>query len=1012
MDLPGERTSGPNENYQNKKTILGAVNITKQNLERDRKLKTKDKIDRLCIIYTNADNLLNKITELKLTILSLQTEPHIIAITEIKPKNLRTPLLKSEFNINGYELHIRDLNNKTERGVLIYTKVGLATSGLELSIDFTEGIFLKIELDDDKRLIFGNLYRSPSSKTENNIKINDAITSIARNTQDPVLIVGDFNYGEIDWNLIQVPDDSTHCNEQLFIKTLRKIFLIQHVTNPTRQRGSDTPHTLDLVITNDQFISDITHLSPLGKSDHCLLSFTCLLGSGIKINPEKFNLHKGEYEELRKYINSNWDPNFACMKDVNEMYGYLKKKIVDGMELFIPKYSSRIGGKGTKTLYPFNKDIEELIHKKHRKWTRLIETKSTQTAQDYKKIRNKVRAESREIIKLEQSNIAKCCKNNPKKFWKFVNSKTKYKTGIGDLKYTNDNGENKIATDDKDKAEALVGFFSSVFTLAEGDEVVEAELQPCQHPMSELSFLTDDILKKLSILKVDKSPGLDNIHPRVLKEIKDVITQPLKIIFDKSINSGTLPLDWKSGVVTAIYKKGAKTDVGNYRPVTLTSIPCKIMESIIRDHIMNYLTINKLISNKQYGFRKGRSTSLQLLHMLDRWTDFLENGGQMDTIYTDFEKAFDKVSHKRLVQKLNSYGIQPKIINWINNFLVGRNHCVRVNGKRSHWRSVLSGIPQGTILGPLLFIIYINDLPNICTEGTEVYLFADDAKFYKFIKTDIDHLILQNNFNDFQQWSNKWQLKLNVKKCKIISFGRGDIVKYNYSITSEQVESPLGREEYITDLGIVMDQELKFSRHIKDKINKAFSVLGVIKRNFKYLNADTLVLLYKSMVRVHIEYGQSVWAPHSITLSDELERVQKRATKLIHGFHKLKYSDRLQKCGLPTLKFRRLRGDMIETYKILTGRYDKEAAPELKLNKSSKARGNSYKLENHRTRYDLRKYFFTNRIVNIWNSLPDEVVLSTTTNQFKNRLDKFWMNQALIYDHKADLTGIGSRSQV
>jgi hypothetical protein len=189
-------------------------------------------------------------------------------------------------------------------------------------------------------------------------------------------------------------------------------------------------------------------------------------------------------------------------------------------------------------------------------------------------------------------------------------------------------------------------------------------------------------------------------------------------------------------------------------------------------------------------------------------------------------------------------------------------------------------------------------------------------------------------------------------------------------------------------------------------------MLGVIKRNFAHLTVDTFVLLYKSMVRSHIEYGHSVWAPYRKMDSEEIERVQRRATKLVKRISGLKYSERLKCCGLPTLKYRRIRGDMIETYKILTGKYDNEVIPKLELCKSTVTRGNSFKLATHRTRYDLRKYFFSNRIVNTWNSLPDEIVTSITTNQFKNTLDRFWGEQELLYNYKADLTGAGNRSRI
>ena len=647
----------------------------------------------------------------------------------------------------------------------------------------------------------------------------------------------------------------------------------------------------------------------------------------------------------------------------------------------------------------------------------MVETKDVDTVKQYKKIRNKVRSESRKIQASEQAEIAKCCKTNPKKFWKFVKQKTKYRCGIGDLKYKNDKNEEVVVKEDEDKAEAFVNFFSSIFTKEDDSDLIEdIKIHPCETPISDLSFTEKDILMKLKNLKLDKSPGLDGLHPRVLYEIREEIAYPLKLIFSKSLEDCVLPSEWKLGVVTAIYKKGSKTDMGNYRPVSLTSIVCKIMESIIRDHTMKHLTDNGLISNKQYGFMKGRSTSTQLLHMLDKWTKFLEGEGQIDAIYTDFEKAFDKVPHKRLIKKLHSFGIKLNLIYWITAFLHNRKHCVRVNGRLSQWKAVLSGIPQGSILGPLLFILYINDLPDICEGDAGIYLFADDAKLFKFIQSPADHLVLQTNINKLQDWSNKWLLKLNVKKCKAISFRRSSTEKYDYSIVVDQATSPLGREEYISDLGITLEENLKFKRHIHDvdKINKAFSMLGVIKRNFKGLTIDSFILLYKSMVRSQLEYGNSVWAPHKPNdgLIGEIERVQRRATKLVHGIGKLKYSERLKRCRLPTLRFRRYRGDMIETFKILTGVYDANVMPQLQLNSERRTRGHSLRLNTNTAKYDLRKYFFTNRIVSIWNSLPEDVIGSISVNQFKNRLDKFWCNQDVIYDFKADLTGIGNRSNL
>jgi len=220
-------------------------------------------------------------------------------------------------------------------------------------------------------------------------------------------------------------------------------------------------------------------------------------------------------------------------------------------------------------------------------------------------------------------------------------------------------------------------------------------------------------------------------------------------------------------------KKEAKLNVisNNYTPVSLTNVLCKVMESVIRDHIMKFFLDNDLFSNRQYGFLKGRSTVLQLLRIIDEWTSNLDSGRQIDCIYMDFEKAFDKVPHRHLISKLQAYRIHSKILLWITDFLDKRQFRVTINGKFSSWHDVLSRIPPGSILGPLLFIIYINDLPDVCNNlHTKLYIYADDTKLYRHICTREDRDKLQNGIHGVTDWASEWLLKLNVDKCCRISF--------------------------------------------------------------------------------------------------------------------------------------------------------------------------------------------------------------------------------------------------
>ena len=286
-----------------------------------------------------------------------------------------------------------------------------------------------------------------------------------------------------------------------------------------------------------------------------------------------------------------------------------------------------------------------------------MDTKCISDFNAYKCCRNKVKALVKDIYKNEQINIARDCKSNPKRFWNYVTSKTKSHQNIAELKYINDSGIQVKASSDQDKANVLSNYFSTVFNndFSDGDFINDSV--PTTE-MDQIDFSIADIVKRLGNLNVNKSAGPDQLHPRVLKEVRNKIAYPIKKLFECSLNTNALPTDWRSGNITPIYKKGSKSAAQNYRPVCLTSIISKLLESVIRDNILNHFFTNNLFSNKQHGFLKGRSTVTQLLKILDEWTERLEEGGQIDVIYTDLEKAFDKVPHKLLIKKTTSVQYQ------------------------------------------------------------------------------------------------------------------------------------------------------------------------------------------------------------------------------------------------------------------------------------------------------------------------------------------------------------------
>ena len=984
--------SQPKKVHTQKKKILPPPKVRTAKL-------TPSGLPAMNILFTNADQLnQGKMSELQQRITTYK--PMIIAISEVKPKIISKKITLQDFQIPGYTLHPTNLENGTGRGIAVYTHESINRSVIQIQVDskFEEACLLEIRLRGGDILLFGCIYRSPTTtgnSDQNNENLNDLLKAITRKNYSHRCIVGDFNYRNINWNN-WTTTHGAESKEAKFIETVRDCYLHQHINESTRIRGNDDPSTIDLVFTEEESqIADIVHQAPLGKSDHSVISlnFQCYLDYS---KPKKRYLyHKADWKGMREELEKDkWAENFVSLlqgETSEDAWVPIKSKLEYLKEKYVPTSTTK--GKPTwteKGTVPINEKLREAIRKKHAEHRHWIAKKKRGNAEaarlSYTRARNKVSQMMRKATRSFEKSVACSAKSNPKSFYSYVRRKMKTKTGVAPL-LEDVADKSSLKFGDDEKACILQKKFTSLFTKEPPGDV--PSLAKVTESLLFNIIITEKMVEEeVKKLKITKSPGPDDIHPLMLIQLVSYLKQPLAFLFNRTLKTGTIPEDWKKGKISSIFKKGAKNRAENYRPIGLTSIVCKLMEKFIKQAIQDYLLENNLLSTKQHGFISGRSTVTQLLRYLDECIEQISDGSVVDAIYLDFSKAFDTVPHRRLMSKLESYGITGEVKKWVESFLTGRSQTVKVNNDESPPAPVISGIPQGSVLGPLLFVIYINDLPD--TVNSFVYLLADDTKLMRKIKSEEDAKALQRDLDELEAWSNKWLLRFNPDKCHVLTIGKFENIRYTerYRLYGNELEHVFEEK----DLGVHIDSELKFDEHVSIKVNKANAMVGLIRRSFSFLDGELFKTLFTSFVRPHLEYAQAVWHPHLLKHKRIIENVQIRATKLVDGLKDLPYEERLLKLGLPTLEFRRERGDMIEVYNHIH-RYDRKVISPNFRQQFRPSRKHEFQLvENRPTDGERGRQFnsFYFRINRRWNNLPSKVVRAETVNAFKNQLDKEW----------------------
>ena len=903
------------------------------------------------MLLLNARSIRNKFLDLQALVAT--EEPALVAITESWMKTSKRDF-EGEFAIPGYQLFHKDREDREGGGVMLYVKNYIKSANCNIASGH-ELLGVDLEIGPVKyRLLV--VYRPPAQLVERDRGLYELLGELVN---DRVCIVmGDFNT-HVDW------ETREPCGENaLLLDFVNDEFLTQWVSEPTR--GGNI---LDLVLTTEEdIISDISVGEEVGGSDHRLVRFVVKVPEAEEASlvTRKLDMRRANFAGLRAAVS---EMRLEESDSAEELWSTFKTCFMDLQSQFIPRR-----GAGQKSAQPkwFNRQIERLVKEKRTTYRR---AKTSGDFGEYYRISRRVKSTIRAAKRNEEIRVARLCKENPKEFFSYVNSRKPVHRRIGPF----GNEDGTLSRTNAEIASVLNGFFSSVFTEEDGP-IPDFGEPYVGEKLEDIEFTSSAVKNAMSRLKKNKSPGPDGFLPRVLKEVEDEVIPHLVTIFNASIRSGCVPRDWREAEVTPIFKKGDVSQPSNYRPISLTSIVGKLMESIMVDLISDHLESNGLLRSSQHGFRRRRSCLTNLVEFFHFVFSEHDRDKAVDVIYLDFQKAFDKVPHRRLLGKVRALGIDGSVANWIENWLDDRRQRVVVHGEASDWVPVVSGVPQGSVLGPLLFIIYVNDMD--CDMAARISKFADDTKMGINVAKDGNVVRLQEDLRKIGEWSDTWQMPFNVGKCKVMHIGHRN-PHSQYTLQGTALES----SECEKDLGVTITNDLKFSRQCIEAEKKAQRMLGYVKRQFGYRNKEVVLTLYNSLIRPHLEYAVQFWCPSFRKDIIRLERVQARATKLIPSIRHMSYEDRLKELDLFSLETRRLRGQLIEVFKILKG-FDCVDYTDIFTLREGTTRNNGFKLELKRYNRDLCGKFFTYSICGHWNALPAEVVSSTSVDQFKCRLDR------------------------
>ena len=725
-----------------------------------------------------------------------------------------------------------------------------------------ENMWIEISTAEGK-LLLCNVYRPPNNADFWEHFSNNVEYVKTESVSKYLMILGDLN---ADFATI----NGKYLNE---ICSLHNLEL--HIQQPTRITAL-SQSCLDQIISNiPNFISGISVDPPVSTNDHCTV--------GAKLKFKIFSEHayyrhiwsyaRGDYNGFRNALSSaDWNICFES-NDIDKVCLAWTETFLNAARSFIPNKSVLIRPKDSPW---YTCELRKMKRKLIRYYHIAKAKMNTYHWEKYKKLRNDYQRglnEAEQIYK-QQLNDSLASSKTTKHWWNTI----KHVIGRG-----NDDSyppilnpvNNEHVFSVEDKASLFNNFFLSHNKINVKNAVLPDKQTEPDHVLEDVIATEEEVADLISVIDVNKSMGHDGISPRLLKAAGQSIVPSLTRLFNLCFLHNSVPDMWKKANVIPLHKKDSKDILDNYRPVSILPIASKIFERIIFKNVYNYFHSNKLLTNHQSGFRPNDSTVNQLAYLYHSFCEALDNKKDLRIIFCDISKAFDKVWHKGLLFKLKALGISGNLLSLLKNYLDNRKQRVLIRGQSSEWGRLEAGVPQGSVLGPLLFLVYINDLVDTIT--CNVKLFADDTLLYLSID---DHKLacdeLNENLINVQKWADQWLVNFNPQKTKLMNVSLKKNPPFGeYPIFFNNVQ--LGHESIQKHLGLTFNDKLNWSSHIDNVIKGVGKMCDVLTKLKYSLNRRTLETIYFSFVRPKLEYASIIWDNCS---EFDKERLEKHSTKI------------------------------------------------------------------------------------------------------------------------------------